>query len=40
MQNILNTVGQYANEEIIKQYVKSQGKNYKQIHRTQQATLF
>ena len=36
----INTVGQYANEEVIKQYVKNQGKNYEQIHRTQQATLF
>ena len=36
----INTVGRYANEEIIKQYVKNQGKNYDQIHRTQQTTLF
>ena len=30
-----NTVGQYANEEVIKNYVKNQGKTYKQIHRDQ-----
>ena len=34
-----NTVGQYANEEIIRNYVKNQGKDYKQIHRGQ-LTLF
>ena len=36
-----NTVGQYANEEIIKAYVKDQGTNkkYKRIH-TNQLTLF
>ena len=31
----LNTVGQYGNEKVIKEYVKAQGKNYKQIHRGQ-----
>lgn len=31
----LNTVGQYANEEIIKNYVKNQGKTYNQIYRGQ-----
>ena len=31
----LNTVGQYANEEAIKQYVQNQGKTYQQIHRGQ-----
>ncbi len=31
----VNTVGQYANEKVIQQYVKSQGKEYKQIHREQ-----
>ena len=31
----LNTVGQYANEEIIKNYVKNQGKQYNQIYRGQ-----
>ena len=31
----LNTVGQYANEEVIKKYVQSQGKNYQLIHRGQ-----
>ena len=35
----LNTVGQYGNEEVIKNYVKNQGKKYKQIHRGQ-LTLF
>ncbi|MEA3289475.1 MAG: IS200/IS605 family transposase [Campylobacterota bacterium] len=27
-----NTVGQYANEEIIRKYVKNQGKKYNKIH--------
>ena len=27
-----NTVGQYGNEEIIKEYVKNQGKTYKRVH--------
>ena len=31
----VNTVGQYANEKIIAEYVRNQGKNYKQIHRSQ-----
>ncbi|GAC1495705.1 MAG: hypothetical protein NVS1B13_26090 [Flavisolibacter sp.] len=31
----LNTVGQYANEQAIKQYVKNQGKQYNQIYRGQ-----
>ncbi len=31
----LNTVGQYANEEAIKNYVKNQGKTYNQIYRGQ-----
>ena len=35
----LNTVGQYANEEVIKRYVQNQGKNYQLIHRGQ-LTLF
>lgn len=36
-----NTVGQYANEEVIRAYVKNQGteKEYKKIHRNQ-LTLF
>ena len=36
-----NTVGQYANEEVIRKYVESQGKEkeYKQVH-VQQLTLF
>ena len=35
----MNTVGQYANEDVIKRYVQNQGGRYKQIHR-QQLTLF
>lgn len=35
----INTVGQYANEQVIKNYVKNQGKNYKQFYRDQ-LTLF
>jgi len=35
----MNTVGQYANEEVIKRYVQNQGKTYKRIHR-QQLNLF
>lgn len=31
----INTVGQYANEQVIQQYVKSQGKVYKRLHREQ-----
>ncbi len=31
----LNTVGRFGNEEVIKNYVKNQGKIYKQIHRSQ-----
>ena len=34
-----NTVGQYGNEEVIRKYVKNQGKEYKQIYRDQ-LTLF
>jgi putative transposase len=34
-----NTVGQYANEKTISEYVKNQGKEYKQFHRGQ-LTLF
>ena len=34
-----NTVGRYANEKAISDYVKSQGKKYQQIHRGQ-LTLF
>ena len=30
-----NTVGQYANENVITKYVKNQGKHYQQIHRGQ-----
>ena len=35
----INTVGQYGNEEVIKRYVKGQGKIYNQISRGQ-LTLF
>ena len=31
----LNTVGHYGNEKIIREYVKNQGKEYKQIYRNQ-----
>ena len=33
----INTVGQYANEEVIKQYLKNQGneKEYKKLHSNQ-----
>ena len=31
----VNTVGQYANEEMIIKYVKSQGKKYTQLHQGQ-----
>ena len=31
----INTVGQYGNADMIKNYVKNQGKSYKQIHRDQ-----
>lgn len=31
----LNTVGQFANEEVIKNYVKNQGNKYNQIYRGQ-----
>jgi REP element-mobilizing transposase RayT len=30
-----NTVGQYANEEVIKRYVRDQGQTYQEIHRGQ-----
>ncbi len=35
----INTVGQYGNEQTIKNYVKNQGKNYSRMHRGQ-PTLF
>jgi len=35
----MNTVGRHGNEEVIRQYVQNQGKQYKQIHR-QQLSLF
>jgi len=31
----VNTVGQYANEEIIRKYVRNQGKEYNTIHQGQ-----
>jgi len=31
----INTVGQYGNEKVIREYVENQGRQYKQIHRTQ-----
>ena len=34
-----NTVGQYGNEKVIKEYVRKQGRIYHQIHRGQ-LTLF
>jgi putative transposase len=34
-----NTVGQYGNEKVIKEYVQKQGRTYHQIHRGQ-LTLF
>ncbi len=36
----VNTVGHYGNETVIKNYVQSQGKNYQQVHRTNQLRLF
>ena len=36
----INTVGQYANEAVIAQYVKEQGKKYKQFYRIKQKSLF
>ena len=36
----LNTVGAYANEQIIQQYVKKQGKTYHQMHRATQLKMF
>ena len=35
----INTVGQYASEQVISNYVKQQGKKYQQLHRDQ-PTLF
>jgi len=34
-----NTVGQYANEEVIRKYVQGQGQSYHQIHK-EQLSLF
>jgi len=31
----INTVGQYGNEKVIREYVENQGRQYKQIHRLQ-----
>ena len=38
----INTVGQYANEEVIKRYVLNQGKKneYKKIHKIEQLSIF
>ena len=36
----INTVGQYANEQVISEYVKNQRKTYKQIYRSNQLSLF
>ena len=36
----INTVGQYANEKVIKEYVKNQRKEYKQLYRSKQLSLF
>lgn len=35
----MNTVGQYGNEQVISNYIKKQGKEYHQLHRSQ-LTLF
>jgi putative transposase len=35
----INTVGHYGNEKVIANYVRDQGKSYKQIHRSE-PTLF
>ncbi|SNQ60574.1 conserved hypothetical protein [Candidatus Methanoperedens nitroreducens] len=35
----INTVGHYGNEKVIANYVREQGKSYKQIHRSE-PTLF
>ena len=31
----INTVGQYGNEQVIRNYVKQQGRNYEQVYRKQ-----
>ena len=31
----INTVGQYGNEKVIREYIENQGRQYKQIHRSQ-----
>jgi len=39
----VNTVGQYANEEVILKYIQNQGEakeNYKQLHKTQLSLVF
>jgi len=39
----VNTVGQYANEEVILKYIQNQGEakgNYKQLHKTQLSLAF
>lgn len=36
----MNTVGHHANETVIQNYVRNQGKNYHQLHKERQLTLF
>jgi len=35
-----NTVGQHRDENMVKNYVKNQGKEYLQIHKSYQLSLF
>ncbi len=35
-----NTVGQHGDENMVKNYVKNQGKEYLQIHKSYQLSLF
>lgn len=35
-----STVGKHGDEQMIEQYVKKQGKGYKQLHRYTQLALF
>ena len=36
----ISTVGAHGNEQVIREYVKQQGKTYQQIYRSNQLTLF
>lgn len=36
----INTVGQYANKEVIQKYVKNQGKSYTRLYESVQPSLF